>query len=252
MRLHSAAILYNPLKASAHSLKDGISAFLRKRHIRILPAKKAQIIITVSGDGTMLYNKNRHSKPFFGIGSHTSCLCQSRYENWQEDLGKIIENGFWVEKRLMLASSLGGKRLPDALNEVVVRNRKHRLMHIKLKAGGKEYFFRADGIIFCAPTGSGAYAYSCGGRKMPARAKRYQIVAIAPHRREFKPIILDADAACTVQEDLQYHKRIGKDVQAIPSKPDAVVDGQFQEPLKRKDVLKIWKSEKSMELVRAR
>ncbi|MFH1095277.1 MAG: hypothetical protein V1728_03605 [Candidatus Micrarchaeota archaeon] len=252
MELESAAILHNPKKPSARALVRKIEAFLEARGVGVRRPGRAQIIITISGDGTILYNKNRYAKPFFAIGSKTSKLCQTSIGRWRKDLGALARNGFSIERRLMLSAEVDGERLPDALNEVVVRNRQHRLMHIQIQAARKTYRFRADGVIFSTATGSGAYAYSCGGKKMPPRSERYQIVAIAPHLREFGPTVLDGDARCVMREDAGYHERMGKDAQGIPSKPDVVVDGQFQRPLRKGHVLRIWRSGREMEFVKAR
>ncbi len=252
MKLESAAILCNPKKPSARALVREIRRFLEERGVDVRRPAQAQIIIAISGDGTLLYNKNRHLKPFFAIGSKTSKLCQTRIERWRKDLGALAMNGFSLERRLMLSAELDGERLPDALNEVVIRNRQHRLMHIQIRAGKRIHRFRADGVIFSTATGSGAYAYSCGGRKMPPRSNRYQIVAIAPHLRQFRPTLLDGGMRCVVQEDFGYHRRTGKDAQSIQSKPDVVVDGQFQKPLRKGHVLKIYKSARAMEFVKVK
>lgn len=250
MRLQSAAILHNPKKPSARRLKADIEGFLRERGVRVLKPSQAQVLIAISGDGTILYNKNRYGAPVLGIGSHTSQLCETRFWRWRADLARLLRHGFRLERRAMIEGRLDGHLLPLALNEVVVRNRHHRLLHLALKAGGKVHHFRCDGVIVATATGSRAYAYSAGGRKMPFGSKRMQVVAIAPHQREFKPLTLPADAVVRVWEERRRQKRPGKDSPGMPTKPDVVMDGQFMRPLKSGAVLEVRRARHEMAFVR--
>ncbi|MFH1306286.1 MAG: hypothetical protein ABIH83_01355 [Candidatus Micrarchaeota archaeon] len=237
MKLASVGIVINKRKGFARKLAQEIPKFLSSHKIDILPPEDAQTIITVGGDGTVLYYKNYYEKPIIAIGSKSSHICNTIHEKWKEYLGGIVKNGFKIEKRAMLSSSLDKKRLPNALNEVVVRNRLHRILDLRLFVDKKKHVFQADGLMFSTATGSRAYAYSCGGEEMPPLSKKYQIVAIAPFRRAFLPTIVGKD---------MHSKAI------VDSTCDAgaVVDGQFEVPVKRRCTLEVWRSEKEMEFVR--
>ena len=69
-------------------------------------------------------------------------------------------------------------------------------------------------------------------------SKKFQIVAIAPYRRAFKPMIVDADAICELHVD-------------STCKADAVIDGQQQVPVKRKCCLEIRRSGREFEFVKS-
>ncbi|MDE1798335.1 MAG: hypothetical protein KGH63_02935, partial [Candidatus Micrarchaeota archaeon] len=135
MRLSSAAILFNPFKAHTKAIHGQMSAFLRSNGVKVLPPARAQVLITIGGDGTILYNKNRYLRPYWAIGSDTSFICQSHQRRWKKDLAQLISRGFSAEKRLMLRAKLNGARLPDALNEVVVRSQYHRVLDLQLTVG---------------------------------------------------------------------------------------------------------------------
>ncbi|MEM2963511.1 MAG: NAD(+)/NADH kinase [Candidatus Anstonellales archaeon] len=234
MKVREAVVVSNPRKKEATRIRKEVERFLSELGVRIVNKKKADMLVTVSGDGTILYNKDRFDAPIFGIGSEKSFICQARAENWKDALKQAVYSGR-IEERMMLSSRLDDKRMKDALNEVVVRNRAHRILELKLVAGKKEFEFRADGVIFSTPTGSSAYAYSCGGIELEKTAMEYEVVAIAPFRRAFTPLIVSENDVCTLE---------------IRSECDAhaVIDGQFVYRLKRKSRVEVWKSKRKARL----
>lgn len=238
MKLASVAILINNKKQWARELKAQVKALMCENKIAVVPAEKAQVLITIGGDGTILYHKSKYAQPVFAIGSDTSFICTVHRDDWRGTLEKIISSGFSIEKRTMLSSWLDGKKLPDALNEVVIRNREHRILALRLFMGKKRHVFEADGILFSTATGSSAYAYSCGGEEMPSLSKNYQVVAIAPYRRRFSPIVANSNTICEVHVDSTCDA-------------DAVIDGQYEIPVKRKCTLIVKRSKREFFFVRA-
>ena len=199
-RISSAIVAANPKKPESEAIQRQVENFLLDHGVR-LSKSKADVLITIGGDGTVLYNKEFSSLPLFGIGSRRSFICQATSEDWPERLGKALANGFIPTPRAMLSCRMNGKKIEDALNEFVVRSSGHRVLRIELEVQNKKVFFRADGIIFSTPTGSTAYAYSSGGVELPASSASYEIVSIAPYRRDFEYMVLgDSVAASAVIE----------------------------------------------------
>jgi len=242
MKLLSATIATNPKKRISKVIAKQVEKFLKKHKVKIIPAKTpfssaGHILITVGGDGTILYNKNRYSLPIFAIGSKSSFICQAIGSTWKWKLLPIIKNGYTIEKRTMLSAKLNGKMLPDALNEFVIRSREHRVIRLHLQYGKKSSSFRADGLIFSTGTGSHAYAYSAGGREMPNLSRSYQVVPICPYRREFSHVMLSPSVHCKLKIE--------------PScRADAVSDGQFLFPIAKKAVLHVWVSKNALGFVK--
>jgi len=229
----SAYVVANPKKPAVAKVKEEVEKFLAERKVGI--SSEGKLLVTIGGDGTILHNNRHFDKDIFAIGSKSSFLCQARLENWREKLGKIL-SGYKVQKRMMLASELDGKRLPDALNEVCARNKEHRILVLGLEIGKKWHEFRADGVMFATPTGSPAYCYSCGGKELAADANEYQAVAIAPFRREFEPVVVPAEVKCRLIVESECDA-------------DVVIDGQEVFPLKQKSVVKVWVSDKKAKFV---
>ena len=214
MKIRRVAIAPNPRKRWAHSLVRELQAFLEKRGIAVTHARQhADLLITIGGDGTILHEKQNCDLPIFGIGSKTSYVCQAQRGNWRPILAKALARPR-LEKRMLLSGTLNGKQVQDAMNDIFIRNSDYRVLEFDLRMNGKRHQFTADGVIFSTPTGSTAYAYSAGGFELPPNARKYEIVALAPYRRAFRPIAVPEKQTST----LIVHTRMP----AI-----AVIDGQF-------------------------
>lgn len=197
MLVKRAAVFANRKKPQTAALRREVENFLLAHGVS-LTARTPQLVITIGGDGTVLYHKRHYGVPYFAIGSNTSFICQATFANWRKKLARALSN-LCTEKRLMLSCSIDGKRMPFSLNEIGIRNPEPRVLSLHLASGKKHYAFRADGLLFCTATGSPAYCYSCGGKQMSRRATCYQAVAISPFRRTFAPLVLSRGARCTLR-----------------------------------------------------
>lgn len=196
-KISSAFVIANRKKAIALKIKREVEKFLLQQGVR-LSASSPQLIITVGGDGTVLYGKKHYGSPYFAIGSRTSFICQSTLFDWKKKLPRLLRL-LKTEPRLLLSSALNGKPLPLSLNEIGIRNPEPRVLSLHLSVGKKHFAFRADGMLFSTPTGSMAYCYSCGGKQMKKSGLRFQAVAIAPFLRAFSPLILPPNATCALR-----------------------------------------------------
>jgi len=236
LKFDSAVVVANPYKKNTSKTKREVEKFLRGHGVKI--SKKGKVLITIGGDGTLLYNKDIYDKPIFGIGGRDSFICQAKFWNWRKKLAKLLE-GFEFEERSMLSCSVKGKKFENALNEVCLRSISYRLLELELVAGEKKHEFGADGMIFSTPTGSTAYAYSCGGVELPVHAKKYEAVAIAPYRRKFSHILIPENTKSIL-------KVKGTD------KPQLIIDGQRKHVhyLPKQCVLTVSKSSRKVRLVK--
>jgi NAD+ kinase len=238
MKLKSFAILKNNSKPWTGIVAKKIIEFLKKANIKQTNPKSAQIIITIGGDGTLLYYKNFYKKPFLAIGTKKSWLAAATDQNYISYLKRILKKGFFLEKRAMISWFLNSKKMPDCLNELTIRNKEHRIVEFELKIKNKTYKFLGDGVIFSSPTGSTAYAYSCGGKELSPTSSKYEIVPIAPYRRKFKPLVLSKSTK-------------SKLLIKTTCQTDAVVDGQIEYPLKNNTLIYVQLSKKYFEFVKA-
>src|SRR5690242_5637551 len=131
-------------------------------------AEKADLIIVVGGDGTLL--KAAHAiaarpVPLVGVNlGRLGFLADITPERLKEDISAILKGEFSREERLLLDSCVQrGGAMQDctpALNDVVMQKSDGgRLIEFETHVDG--HFVcahRADGIIVATPTGSTAYA----------------------------------------------------------------------------------------------
>jgi len=235
MKIGSAFVVANPKKQWAGELKREVESFLAKHGVAV--KEEGEILVTIGGDGTLLYNKNKYAKPIFGIGNERSFICQSTLRNWKRILSSALRS-CRVELRSMLECSISGRVYEDALNEICIRSRDHRVVELSLSFLGRNKLFRADGILFSTPTGSSAYAYSCGAPQLSPRARKYEVVPIAPYRREFKPVVVPASTQC--------------EVKVVRGNADLVIDGQFIHSLPPNSKMKVRNSERKLGLIQPR
>jgi len=241
MKVTRAIVFANRKKPQAASLRREVEKFLLARGVA-LSQKKPQLVITIGGDGTVLYHKRHYGVPYFAIGSNTSFICQATFASWRAKLPRALAS-LKSEKRLMLSCSIGGKTMPPSLNEIGIRNPEPRVLSLHLEVGGhaprsRHFAFRADGLLFCTPTGSPAYCYSCGGKQMKKDGARYQAVAIAPFRRAFSPLILAKSARCTLRL-------------SGPERAQFFIDGHLFREFTSKNTLRVWAGKRAFLFAKA-
>jgi len=232
MKILSAVVAPNPKKQRAVKLKSEVESFLKRHGVDV--KRGGDVLVTIGGDGTMLYNKKKCNQPIFGIGSDKSAICQSNFRNWRGVLLRVLRRNR-IEWRSMLQCRISGRAYEDALNEICVLSRNHRVIGIRLSFLGKRKVFRADGLLFSTPTGSTAYAYSAGAPKLPPHATKYEIVPVNSYMREFKTVVVPDSTEC--------------EVKVLAGNADLVIDGQFIHHLKLNSAVKVRKSSRKLGLI---
>jgi NAD+ kinase len=155
-------------------------------------SKGTALVVVVGGDGTMLRvaRELKGSVPVVGIAAgERSVLMAIKPEKMEPDLEKIALGKFKIQKRMRLRAFADGKKLPPALNEVMLVNRNSGgIVDYRLHVNGKKvYRKKADGCIVATPTGSTGHAYSAGGKRLPAGSSKIAVVPMNPLYREAKP-----------------------------------------------------------------
>ena len=193
--------------------------------------KKADIVITVGGDGTILMALTEIEKPIFAINSGgMGFLAEVESKYAMGGLSKVIKGEYNIEERAKLKILLDGKRLSDATNEVTVQTAKiAKILYLQLFVDEDLIeTMGADGIIVATPTGSTSYALSVGGPIMdPAVNARPWIVPLdktvriklLPKSKESKividgrlakPVTSESDMLVTISEKKSRFVRFGE------------------------------------------
>ena len=187
-----------PLKLLAnHLIKAGIT-LLPKDDI-----DKADLIIAIGGDGTMLYASRltrEFNIPILGINrGRLGFLADVTPNEMLMSVNHVLDGNFSTDTRLVLEAKLyrssGTNEVAFALNDVVIQRRETgRMISFETRVENRYVNTHSgDGLIVATPTGSTAYALSCGGPIIEPHLNTVAIVPICPHTLTDRPIMVSAD-----------------------------------------------------------
>lgn len=133
--------------------------------------EKAELIISIGGDGTFLgaIKEYRFKEiPLVGINTgHLGFLTEVNCEDIKEMVSRYINGKYSIDEVSLLKANICNESSCAelfALNEVVVKSDKSRVVHLDISVNNKYMQkFSGDGIIVSTSTGSTAYNYSAGG-----------------------------------------------------------------------------------------
>ncbi len=191
---------------------------------------KADILITVGGDGTILsaaqyvYGSNI---PIVGVNTgRLGYLTSVNPEEFSQSLDKINNNQFQIEKRSLLeieTNEESNNFKNRALNEIsVLKKDSSSMITIHAKING-EFLntYWADGLIISTATGSTAYSLSCGGPIMTPGSGNFIITPIAPHNLNVRPLVIPDE--CEIE--LTFESRSEDLLMALDSDSRIISEG---------------------------
>ena len=131
-------------------------------------ASKADLILVLGGDGTMIGSiRNLYSLnvPFLGINSGTVGFLTDLSLSKIDNLKDILAGSFLMESRPIFEAFTSSRKKEIFLNEVVIHSGSvTKMLDLELSLKGQViYNLKADGLIISSSTGSTAYSYSGGG-----------------------------------------------------------------------------------------
>ncbi|HUR69119.1 MAG TPA: NAD(+)/NADH kinase [Candidatus Thermoplasmatota archaeon] len=208
-----------------------------------LRTMKCDVMVCIGGDGTILHALQHNSAPVFGINmGELGFLTEIEPIELTDGLNRVLARDFFIEHRLKIASSLNGKRMPDAANEVAVKTKRlAKILQFELAWGDREVMrVRGDGMILATPTGSTSYAMSAGGPIVDPRMDCFALVPLAAFSLSSRPMVLPPDTVMQM-------RLMQRDKEAV-----IVVDGQFETEMQEGDQLNLYASEERAKFVRFR
>ena len=202
--------------------------------------KKVNLIIAMGGDGTFLRAARIFSPyniPLLGINlGGLGFLTEISISNFQQELEKILNGKYRIEKRLMLKTSIirEGKKIKSflSLNDIVISERAlSRLINLKTSISGEFVTtYSADGLIISTPTGSTAYSLSAGGPVVYPDLEVIILFPICAHTLAVRPLIVAQNDEIEVILEPPFEKVM------------LTIDGQIGFNLEEKDKIKVSKA----------
>ncbi len=206
-----------------------------------LSEMKPDILITIGGDGTVLWTLQRIKVKLFCINAGVlGFLTEVSPEDAIESLDRILKGDYIVDKRTRLKTVLNGKRLYDCINEAVIHTAHvAKMRHFEIMVDDDFMAdIRADGIIVATPTGSTCYAMSVGSPLVDPRVNAFVIAPIAPFKLSARPYVVPIESEISIKI-------------LEPERPCILVlDGQYETQVASEGTIKFTVSENPAELVR--
>ena len=161
-----------------------------------------ECVLVLGGDGTMIQAANDiaslgiplHGINFGGVGF----LTETDPAGMWDDIQKLVEDCFRVEKRIMLSGRLireSSYNAGLAVNDFVVSRREFgKLIDFEVYINDELLdSFSADGIVVSTPTGSTGYNLSAGGPVMAPEMNAIVVTPICPHSINDRSIVIDGN-----------------------------------------------------------
>jgi len=240
-----------------HLTKAGLEIFAARENLLDLPLSRvdetelpmlADLMIAVGGDGTMLYAGSlawQDDVPLLGINrGRLGFLADVSPDAMLSSVDHILNGEYSIESRLLLEGKLqradGTVETGIAFNDIVLQRRETgRMVDFEASVAGQFVNTHSgDGLIVATPTGSTAYALSCGGPIIEPQLDAVVVVPICPHTLTDRPIVIAANQ----QIDIRLLKR--EDTGAA-----VAVDGRSIGAIAPDDALTISAASKRIQLI---
>ncbi len=185
-----------------------------------LKNKKLDLVITLGGDGTTLrtFRHLQDETPLLGVnvGGNRGILSEITFEQIDNAIKQIMSGKIFLDKRIRVVASCGGKEFPPALNEIYI-NRKHltKTALIEIKFQNDTVKQKMDGVIISTPSGSTGHSFSLGGPILHESLDVLIITPVAPvYRLESivvpdEKIEINCSHDCNIVMDAQVVKSAG-------------------------------------------
>ncbi|MEL7312266.1 MAG: NAD(+)/NADH kinase [Pseudomonadota bacterium] len=224
---------------------EGVPAELVDRKTLVATS---DLFIAIGGDGTLLYAARiaiGHDIPVLGINlGRLGFLTDISPDEMESSLASVLADEAIKETRMLLIAEVwrNDRKISESLavNDVVVGRRDTgRMIDFETRVDGVFLNDHAgDGLILCTPTGSTAYALSCGGPILQPTLEAIALVPVCPHTLSDRPIVLPAEAEIGVRRTERYQ-----------TAAEISVDGQLLGELQADDSLIVRRAAQQLHLL---
>ncbi len=161
-----------------------------------LKKEKLDLVITLGGDGTTLrvFRNLANETPILtiNVGGNRGILAEITIEEIDYAIDQILKDNFFLDKRIRVVASCGGKEFPPALNEIyITRTNLTKTAEIKIKFQDDTVKQKMDGVIIATPSGSTGHSFSLGGPILHESLDVLIITPVAPVYRLASLVVPD-------------------------------------------------------------
>ena len=257
--MNKALIIINVSKDESMTLAKEIAEYLNKKGIGHdfysfdgfadnTDFKDYDFVITLGGDGTVLYgarNASKYGLPVFPVNlGEFGFIASVQPEDWQKELKTFLDGKAVFEKRSMLKVTVlrGDKKVYSSLSlndAVISAARGVSTIMLSVKRNDLPLCnLKADGLILSTPTGSTAYSAAAGGPILAPELEAFALTPLNSFSLSSRPVVLSPDSLLEVT----IEKCRAKDI-------SLTVDGQEPFSLKLGDTVFVNMNRKKAKLV---
>ena len=188
-----------------------LTKHLKKAGAKLLPKDdigNADLVMSIGGDGAMRVASRLARE----TGTHILGINRGRLgfladvtpDELISSVDNVLAGNYTTDSRLLLEARLhqssGEDVVAYALNDIVLQRRETgRMVDFETRVAGQYVNTHSgDGLIVATPTGSTAYALSCGGPIIEPQLDVVVIVPVCPHTLTDRPIVISADQSIEV------------------------------------------------------
>jgi len=208
-----------------------------------LSEMRADLIVTVGGDGTVLKTSMlipEADTPILAVNmGRRGYLTEVLPGQGREAINDCLKGRVRLEEHMKLSVVHDGGSSVDGLNEALfVPTLPHKMIALNIKVGGHDLVdCRADGLVVATPTGSTAHAFSAGGPVLDPSLDAFVLVFICPVD-PIHPVVVPA------------RKEIAIRLSNAASQASVIVDGRHRRDLAPGKSILIKKSKRKAVFVR--
>ncbi len=184
----------NSGKPDARAAKKPLAVEARKSGL-VVTTGKADVVIALGGDGTILRAVHECAEPVLGLNlGGLGYLSSVEPKDFSRAFKMLAAGRFTVEARTMLEVVKRGGRKSEralALNEVMVMHEMSgRAVVLDVASDGRAVTrYLADGLALATPTGSTAYSLAAGGPVLMPDAGVVVLTPLCPHALGSRPVV---------------------------------------------------------------
>lgn len=196
---------------------------------------QAELVISIGGDGSFLktiHDFDFPEVPVVGINTgHLGFFHDIFPDNIDNFIDSYLKKDYVIQDIELLCSTICSDKSCTnvfAMNEVVVKGDKSRIIHINLDINNKHIQkFSGDGMIISTPTGSTAYNYAAGGSIVDPSISLMQITPLYPintnaYRSFTSSIICSSDSMINIIPEYRFESSILIVVDGVEYKYDKI------------------------------
>lgn len=220
-----------------------------------LSEMKADLIVTVGGDGTVLKTSMLTPEPDTPIlavnKGRRGYLTEVSPEQGREAISNCLKGKIRLEEHMKLSVVHSSGSSVDGLNEALLAPAlPYKMIPVNIRVGGYDLVdCRADGLIVATPTGSTAHAFSAGGPVLDPSLEAFVLVflcpvdpihpVVVPAKREISIKLSDAASRASVIVDGRHRQDLapGASISIRKSKHKAVFV-RFNRPRVRRSLVR--------------